>query len=102
MSIDTRKNAALLYQTAENQNQTEKYFYVLNSLNERLNQDADLYQFIDNRQYSAIDKIQRVQCAFNNQLDNEVLSVFFLQCEAIDRSHIELVLLHDYLTYYYH
>ena len=102
MSIDTRKNADLLYQTAENQNQTEKYFYVLNSLNERLNQDADLYQFIDNRQYSAIDKIQRVQCAFNNQLDNEVLSVFFLQCEAIDRSHIELVLLHDYLTYYYH
>ena len=102
MSIDTRKNAALLYQTAENQNQTEKYFYVLNSLNERLNQDADLYQFIDNRQYSAIDKIQRVQCAFNNQLDNEVLSVFFFQCEAIDRSHIELVLLHDYLTYYYH
>ena len=102
MSIDTRKNAALLYQTAENQNQTEKYFYVLNSLNERLNQDADLYQFIDNSQYSAIDKIQRVQCAFNNQLDNEVLSVFFLQCEAIDRSHIELVLLHDYLTYYYH
>ena len=102
MSIDTRKNAALLYQTAENQNQTEKYFYVLNSLNERLNQDADLYQFIDNRQYSAIDKIQRVQCAFNNQLDNEVLSVFFLQCEAIDRSHIELVLLHDYLNYYYH
>ena len=102
MSIDTRKNAALLYQTAENQNQTEKYFYVLNSLNERLNQDADLYQFIDNRQYSAIDKIQRVQCAFNNQLDNEVLSVFFLQCEAIDRSHIELVLLHDYLPYYYH
>ena len=102
MSIDTRKNAALLYQTAENQNQTERYFYVLNSLNERLNQDADLYQFIDNRQYSAIDKIQRVQCAFNNQLDNEVLSVFFLQCEAIDRSHIELVLLHDYLTYYYH
>ena len=102
MSIDTRKNAALLYQTAENQHQTEKYFYVLNSLNERLNQDADLYQFIDNRQYSAIDKIQRVQCAFNNQLDNEVLSVFFLQCEAIDRSHIELVLLHDYLTYYYH
>ena len=102
MSIDTRKNAALLYQTAENQNQTEKYFYVLNSLNERLNQDADLYQFIDNRQYSAIDKIQRVQCAFNNQLDNEVLSVFFLQCEAIDRSHIELVLLQDYLTYYYH
>lgn len=102
MSIDTRKNAALLYQTAENQNQTEKCFYVLNSLNERLNQDADLYQFIDNRQYSAIDKIQRVQCAFNNQLDNEVLSVFFLQCEAIDRSHIELVLLHDYLTYYYH
>ena len=102
MSIDTRKNAALLYQTAENQNQTEKYFYVLNSLNERLNHDADLYQFIDNRQYSAIDKIQRVQCAFNNQLDNEVLSVFFLQCEAIDRSHIELVLLHDYLTYYYH
>lgn len=102
MSIDTRKNAALLYQTAENQNQTEKYFYVLNSLNERLNQDADLYQFIDNRQYSAIDKIQKVQCAFNNQLDNEVLSVFFLQCEAIDRSHIELVLLHDYLTYYYH
>ncbi|MGN1399179.1 MAG: F0F1 ATP synthase subunit alpha [Erysipelotrichaceae bacterium] len=102
MSIDTRKNAALLYQTAEKQNLTEQYFYVLNSLNERINQDADLYQFIDNRQYGAVDKIQKVQCAFNNQLDDQILSAFFLQCETIDRSHIEVVLLHDFLTHYYH
>ena len=102
MSIDTRRNALDLYHSAEKQGKVELYFEVLNSINERLNKDKELLEFVDSREYDKIDKSKKIQQAFNNGLDENVLDTFMLMCSALDRSHIEVTLLHDFLTYYYH
>ncbi len=102
MSIDTRRNAIELYQSAEKQGNLESYFTVLNNLNERLNSDKELLAFVDSREYDKTDKTKKILQAFNNSIDENILNTFMLLCGALDRSHIETTLLHDFLTYYYH
>lgn len=102
MSIDTRRNAIELYQSAEKQGNLDGYFTVLNSLNERLNSDKELFAFVDSREYDKTDKTKKILQAFNNSIDGNILNTFMLLCGALDRSHIETTLLHDFLTYYYH
>lgn len=102
MSIDTRRHAIELYQSAEKQNKVELYFSVLDKLNERLNFDNELFAFVDSREYDPADKTAKIQQAFNHELDENVVNTFLLFCSAINRSHIEETLIHDFLTYYYH
>ncbi len=101
MSITTRKYAYDLYNLAFQDDKLDLYFDTLNQVNERLNLDSELAAYIDSTTVSTSDKKERLQKAFNNTLDNDVLTTFFIMNNAINQKHTELILIQDFLAYYY-
>ena len=98
MSIDTRKYAQDLYDLASHDNKLDLYYREINRLNNACNLDLGLAQYIDSTKYSTSDKRDKIKYL---KIDNEVLSTFFVMNNAINKSHTELQLLHDFLAYYY-
>ncbi len=101
MSITTRRYAYDLYNLAFQDEKLDLYFDTLNQVNERLNLDGELAAYIDSTTVSTSDKKERLQKAFNNTLDNDVLTTFFIMNNAINQKHTELILIQDFLAYYY-
>ncbi len=101
MSITTRRSAHDLYNLALQDDKVDLYFNNLNRVNEKLNLDNELAAYIDSTNVSTSDKKERLQKAFNNTLDNDVLTTFFIMNNAINQKHTELLLINDFLAYYY-
>lgn len=101
MSITTRRSAHDLYNLALQDDKVDLYFNTLNKVNEKLNFDSELAAYIDSTNVSTSDKKERLQKAFNNTLDNDVLTTFFIMNNAINQKHTELLLINDFLAYYY-
>ena len=101
MSITTRRSAHDLYNLALQDDKVDLYFSNLNRVNEKLNLDSELAAYIDSTNVSTSDKKERLQKAFNNTLDNDVLTTFFIMNNAINQKHTELLLINDFLAYYY-
>ena len=101
MSITTRRYAHDLHNLALQDDKLDVYFDTLNQVNERLNLDSELAAYIDSTTISTSDKKDRLQKAFNNTLDNDVLTTFFIMNNAINQKHTELLLIQDFLAYYY-
>ena len=101
MSITTRRSAHDLYNLALQDDKVDLYFNTLNKVNEKLNFDGELAAYIDSTNVSTSDKKERLQKAFNNTLDNDVLTTFFIMNNAINQKHTELLLINDFLAYYY-
>ena len=97
MSITTRRYAYDLYNLAFQDDKLDLYFDTLNQVNERLNLDSELAAYIDSTTVSTSDKKERLQKAFNNTLDNDVLTTFFIMNNAINQKHTELILIQDFL-----
>ena len=98
MSIDTRKYAQDLYDLASHDNKLDLYYKEIDKLNNACNLDLKLASYIDSTKYSTSDKREKLK---DLKIDNEVLSTFFVMNNAINKSHTELQLLHDFLAYYY-
>ncbi len=99
MSIDTRRYAQDLYDLAEHDKKLDLYIKELEKLNNHLNFDQDFADFIDSTNYSSSDKKEKIFSEL--KINNEVISSFFVMVNAINKTHIELQLLHDFLVYYY-
>ena len=98
MSIDTRKYAQDLYDLAVHDDKLELYISELERLNDYLNFNLELSKDFDSANLSTSEKKEKV---YSLKIDNEVVSTFFVMANAINKSHIELQLLHDFLVYYY-
>ena len=98
MSIDTRKYAQDLYELAVHDDKLELYHSELEKLNNALNLDSELSNYFDSTSYSTSDKRARIN---DLNINTEVLSTYFVMVNAINKSHVELQLLHDFLVLYY-
>ena len=98
MSIDTRKYAQDLYDLATHDNKLDLYHDELEKLNAGLNFDLQLANDFDSTNFSSSEKREKIKSL---KINNEVISTFFVMVNAINKSHVELQLLHDFLTYYY-
>ena len=98
MSIDTRKYAQDLYDLAVHDEKLDLYHSELEKLNDALNFDLKLANDFDSTNFSSSDKRELIK---KLKINNEVLSTYFVMVNAINKSHVELQLLHDFLAYYY-
>ena len=98
MSIDTRKYAQELYDLAVHENKLDLYLNEIEKLNDALNVDSELSEYFNSSKYSSSDKKTKVK---NLKINSEVLSTFFVMVDAINKSHVELQLIHDFLVHYY-
>lgn len=96
MSITTRRYAYDLYNLALQDEKVDLYFNTFNQINERLNIDRELAAYLDSTTISTSDKKEGLQKAFNNTLDNDVLTTFFIMNNAINQKHTELLLIQDF------
>jgi len=99
MSLDTRRYAQDLYNLAKEQNDVEKYFSELQKLNEAINFDVKLQDYIDSTNNSASEKKKKILSKVG--VDNVILTAYFAMNNAIGKAHTELMLLHDFIEYYY-
>ena len=99
MSIDTRRYAQDLYDLAEHDKKLDLYIKELEKLNNHLNFDQDFADFIDSTNYSSSDKKEKIFSEL--KINNEVISSFFVMVNAINKSHVELQLIHDFLAHCY-
>jgi len=99
MSLDTRRYAQDLYNLAKEQNNVEKYYSELKALNDAINFDYKLQEFIDSTGNSASEKKKKILSKVD--VDNVILTAFFAMNNAIGKTHTEIMLLHDFLEYYY-
>ena len=98
MSIDTRKYAQDLYDLAQHDDKLDLYRDELEKLNDALNFDLKLSNDFDSTNFSSSEKREKINSL---KINNEVISTFFVMVNAINKSHVELQLLHDFLAYYY-
>lgn len=98
MSIDTKKYAQELYDLADHEGKLDLYHSEIEKLNDALNFDKDLSEFFNSTVFSSKDKKKRIA---DLKLDSEVLSTFFVMVDAINKPHVELQLIHDFLIHYY-
>ena len=98
MSIDTRKYAQDLYDLAIHDNKLDLYITEIEKLNEALNFDLKLSSEFDSTNYTSSEKRKRIE---KLKINNEVINTFFVMVNAINKSHVELQLIHDFLVYYY-
>ena len=98
MSIDTRKYAQELYDLAEHDGKLKLYASEIERLNDSLNEDERLADYFNSSDYSSSDKKEKIKAL---KINSEVLSTYFVMIEAINKSHIELQFIHDFLAYYY-
>ena len=98
MSIDTRKYAQDLYDLAVHDDKLKLYHDELEKLNDALNFDLKLANDFDSTNFSSSDKREKIK---DLKINNEVISTYFVMVNAINKSHVELQLLHDFLAYYY-
>lgn len=98
MSIDTRRYAQDLYELADHENKLELYHKELEKLNDYLNFNLEVSEYFDSAAYSTSDKREKIK---DLKINNEVISTFFVMVNAINKTHVELQLLHDFLVHYY-
>ena len=101
MSVDTKRFASNLMEMDLGENKVELYFRQLKLVNDGLNRNEELRQFIDDIQYSPTDKVEKLRETFGSALNDNVINTFFLVNNTLNRRHTELVLLHDFLELYY-
>ena len=73
----------------------------LKDINDRLNSDPELLQFITSADHSVIEKKEKLQEVFNHELYESVLRGLFLIVETIPSKHMEAELIHEFISYYY-
>ena len=98
MSIDTRKYAQDLYELAIHDDKLELYHSELERLNDELNFNHELADYFDSTNNSSSDKKAKIDYL---KINAEVISTFFVMVNAINKSHVELQLLNDFLAHYY-
>lgn len=98
MSIDTKKYAQDLYELAVHDDKLELYHSEIERLNHELNINPELAEYFDSVNNSSSDKKTKIEYL---NLNSEVLSTYFIMVQAINKSHVELQLIHDFLVYYY-
>jgi len=101
MSIDTRRYANDLMKIAQQENRVDKYFEVLNKINNRINLDNAFKEYFDKFDVSADEKKSFLAEAFNKELDPSIINAFFLMNGEIRKSHTEIMLIHDFIQNYY-
>jgi F-type H+-transporting ATPase subunit alpha len=73
----------------------------LKDINDALNSDPELLQFITSADHSSAEKKERLQEVFNHELYESVLRGLFLIVESIPSKHMEADLIHEFISYYY-
>ncbi len=101
MSLDTKRYAQDLLELARQEKKEEQFFKQLKMINDRVNRDKELRDYIDSDKNTAQEKKDRLAEIFGNALDTNVLNTFFLICKTINKKHSELLMMHDFIEHYY-
>ncbi|MBQ4253310.1 MAG: ATP synthase F1 subunit delta, partial [Erysipelotrichaceae bacterium] len=102
MNFEKVRYSSQLMEMARQEGSVEIYFQQLKMINDYLNIHEDVRLFFDDPEIKIADKKQKMLEIFGRGLDRGVLNGFFVAVTALDRNHVELLLLHDFLEYYYH
>ncbi len=101
MSLTTKKYAMDLLELSKQDEKTELYKDTLEKINNALNDDSELSIYFSSSDYTASEKKEKLQEYFNNTLDNDVLTSFFLMNSSTGKKNTETGIVRDFLTYYY-
>ncbi|MBR0138060.1 MAG: F0F1 ATP synthase subunit alpha, partial [Erysipelotrichaceae bacterium] len=102
MNFEKVRYSSQLMEMARQEGSVEIYFQQLKMINDYLNIHDDVRLFFDDPEIDVGTKKQKMLEIFGRGLDRGVLNGFFVAVTALDRNHVELLLLHDFLEYYYH
>ena len=101
MNIRIRNYAIGLMELVTQEELVDDCFRDLRAINDALDADEQLADYIASETHSSSDKKKRLQETFNYELDESVLQALFLVIDEIPRSRMEAELIHEFLTYYY-
>ena len=101
MSIRTKSYAADLMELAKEDGLVEKYRQQFEMINNALNENNDLYTYLTSSDHTISDKKAELQKYFGKRLDNDVMMAFFVISSSTDKYYNEVMLLRDFLAYYY-
>ena len=101
MSIRTKSYAADLMELAKEDGLVEKYRQQFEMINNALNENSDLQSYLTSSDHTISDKKAELQKYFGKRLDNDVMMAFFVISSSTDKYYNEVMLLRDFLAYYY-
>ena len=101
MSVRIRTYARSLMELMSQEDLVDICYEDLKDINDALNSDPELLQFITSADHSSAEKKERLQEVFNHELYESVLRGLFLIVESIPNKHMEADLIHEFISYYY-
>ncbi|MBQ9424649.1 MAG: F0F1 ATP synthase subunit alpha [Erysipelotrichaceae bacterium] len=101
MSARIRTYARSLMELMSQEDLVDICYEDLKDINDALNSDPELLQFITSADHSSAEKKERLQEVFNHELYESVLRGLFLIVESIPSKHMEADLIHEFISYYY-
>ena len=101
MSARIRTYARSLMELMSQEDLVDICYEDLKDINDALNSDPELLQFITSADHSSAEKKERLQEVFNHELYESVLRGLFLIVESIPNKHMEADLIHEFISYYY-
>lgn len=101
MNLDIKNYARNLMELANQEGSVDLCYQEIKAINKELNKNEELAKFIVSDEHSSQEKKDKLQEAFNHELDDSILYGLFLIIDSIPRKHQELELIHAFLEHYY-
>lgn len=101
MNVHISTYARRLMELVTQEDLIDVCFKDLMEINDELNANEELAKYIVSADHSSADKKKKLQEVFNNELDDSVLHGLFLIVDQIPRRHMEIELIHEFISYYY-
>ena len=101
MNVNIPSYARRLMELVTQEDLIDVCFQDLNEINDEINSNEELARYITSDAYSSEEKKQKLQEIFHGELDPSVLQGLFLIADQIPRKHMEVELIHEFISYYY-
>lgn len=101
MNLDIKNYARNLMELANQEGSVDLCYQEIKAINKELNKNEELAKFIVSDEHNSQEKKDKLQEAFNHELDDSILYGLFLIIDSIPRKHQELELIHAFLEHYY-
>ncbi|MBQ1482860.1 MAG: F0F1 ATP synthase subunit alpha [Erysipelotrichaceae bacterium] len=101
MNVHISSYAERLMELVTQEDLIDVSFNELNAINDAINSDEELARFINSADRSSQEKKEKLQEIFHGELDPSVLHGLFLIADQIPRKHMEIELIHEFISRYY-
>ncbi len=101
MNVHISSYAERLMELVTQEDLIDVSFNELSQINDAINADAELARFITSADRSSQEKKEKLQEVFHGELDPSVLHGLFLIADQIPRKHMEIELIHEFISRYY-